>query len=116
MENIDTAWNEKLAKLQGDNGIHILVNDNKDIISKLIKALANVDCLPEDLSNPQTVDEAWAVDSYASTLHDLFCKGAEITEAMMVGEKVERAYEDIQDEKGETRDMHHETGHKRSDF
>ena len=116
MENIDTAWHENLEKLHGGKGIYILVNDKKDIISKLIKALADTDCLPEDLNNPQSVDEAWAVAHYATSLHELFSEGADIAEAMMVGDAVEKAYEDIQDETGNTRNMMAETGHKASDF
>ena len=100
-KNIDYIWNENLDRLRGKNGIHILVNDNKDIISKLIKALANVEGLPDDLNNPESLDEAQAVNSYATKLYELFCKGAEIAESLMVGDQVERAYEAIQDDTGE---------------
>ena len=113
---IDTEWNENLKRLQGKSGIDILVNDREDILSKIIKALKNMKCLPSDLDNPNSEDEAWAVDYYARSLYDLFCEGAEIAEAMMVGADVEKSYNDIQDEKGNTRNMYEETGHKRSDF
>lgn len=113
---IDSGWNENLKKLQGVSGIDILVNDNEDIVSKIIKALKDMKCIPSDLDNPESEDEAWAVDYYARSLYDLFCEGAEIAEAMMVGADVEKTYNDIQDEKGNTRDMYEETGHKRSDF
>jgi len=116
MENIDTTWNENLEKLHGGKGIHILVNDKKDIISKLIKALAHTDCLPDDLNNPQSIAEVWAVDHYATTLYELFCDGAEIAERMMVADAVEKEYEDIQDEIGNTRNMMAETGHTDGDF
>ena len=114
--NIDSQWNENLEKIQGKAGIHILVNDRGDVISRLIKALADVEGLPEDLDNPESIDEANAVDSFATVLNHLFCEGAEISEALMVGEQVEKAYNDIQDETGNTRDMHDETSHSDGDF
>jgi len=113
--NIDSQWNENLEKIEG-RGLPNIPNDNKDIMSLLIKALQNRDCLPDDLNNPESLEEAWAVDDFASTLNEIFSKGVQLTEAMMVGLQVEKEYNDIQDEKDNTRDMYDETGHKRSDF
>ena len=93
-----------------------MVNDKPDIMSKLISALADVEGLPDDLTNPESPEEAEAVNSYAAVLCHLFGEGLEIAEAMLVGEKVEAAYNDIQDEKGNTRDMYQETGHSKADF
>ncbi len=115
-KNIDYIWNENLDRLRGKNGIHILVNDNKDIISQLIKALADVEGLPADLNNPQAIEEVQAIDDYGIRLYELFCEGAEIAETMIVGGAVEKEYNDIQDETGNTRDMNHETGHSEGDF
>jgi len=116
MKNIDTEWHENLNKLQGISGIRVLVNDREDILSRIIKALAHTDCLPDDLNNPQSTAEVWAVDHYATTLYELFCNGAEIAEKMMVAHAVEKAYEDIQDENGNTRNMMAEAGHTEGDF
>lgn len=115
-KNLDTEWNENLEKIHGKSGIHILVNDNKDIMSQLIKALADVEGLPEDLNNPESIEEVQAVDEYGTRLYLLFCKGAEIAEAMIVGGAVEKAYEDIQDEKGNTLDPYQEYGVRRDQF
>ncbi len=114
--NVDQKWNEDLEKLQGEKGIQILSNDNKDVVSRLLKALKNVDGLPDHLDYPVTEEEAEAVAEFASKLYNLFCEGAEIAEAMMVGDEVEKAYNDSQDEIGNTRDMYFETAHKRSHF
>ena len=103
MENIDSEWNENLDRLRGKSGIHILVNDNKDIISKLINALADVEGLPADLNDPLSLEEAQAVNSYAAVLCHFFGEGLEIAEAMLVGEKVKQAYLGIQDETGNTK-------------
>jgi hypothetical protein len=116
MKNIDTIWNENLEKLQGEKGIQILVNDRKDVMSRLIKAFANVDGLPDDLNAPESYDNESAVDNYATALYDLFCEGAEFAEQMMVGRAVKRIYEAIQDEKGSARCPYKETGHTRGDF
>ena len=116
MENIDSKWNENLEKIQSKKGILILVNDNKDIISQLIKALYDVEGLPEDLNNPESSEDAEAVNSYATRLYDLFCEGTQIAESLMVGEAVEKAYNDIQDENDNTRNIFHETGHYPGDF
>lgn len=115
-KSTDQKFCDDLEKLQGEKGIQILVNDRKDVVSQIIKALNKVDCLPEDLDYPETLDEVWAVNFYASTLYDLFCKGADIAEGMMVGDLVEKKYNDIQEEKGNTRDAYKETGHGRGDF
>ena len=116
MANIDTEWHKNLEKLEGEFGVLILANDKKDIVSRIIKALKNKEGLSMDLNNPTSLEEAETVDSYATKLYELFCEGAEIAEAMMVGKQVEKAYTDIQDEKGNTRDMYKETGHSRGDF
>lgn len=116
-KSLDTIWMENLEELEGPRGLQsTLPNDNKDLLSKLIKAMVDRDALPGDLDNPETMSEVEAVDRFANTLYELFCDGAEIAEAMMVGAQVEKAYEDIQDEKGNTRDMYAETGHTRADF
>jgi len=116
-KSLDTTWMDNLEKLEGPRGLQSTIpNDNKDLFSRLIKALADRDALPRDLDNPETTTEVEAVDEFATTLYELFCEGAEKSEAMMVGAQVEKAYEDIMDESGNTRDMYAETGHTRADF
>lgn len=117
--NIDTIFWESLNKLEGENGIDILPNDKPDIISRLIKTLKDRDGLPDDLNNPKTMDEAEAVNEFATTLYELFSKGMEKSEAMMVGKEVERAYENIMDESGEAMsdyDKMVDAGHSAGDF
>lgn len=115
-ENIDTLFWENLDKLEGKNGIDILPNDKPDIISRLIKALKDRAGLPDDLNNPETMSEVEAVNEFATTIYELCCEGAETSEALMVGAQVAKAYEDIMDESGNTRDPYDETGHTRADF
>ncbi len=116
-KSLDTAWMDNLGKLEGSMGLQSTIpNDNTDLLSKIVKALADRDKLPCDMDNPETMTEVEAVNEYAQTLYELFCDGASIAEEMMVGAQVEKAYENIMDELGETRDMYDETGHKRSDF
>ncbi len=114
--DIDSIWNENFEKLQGSSGIDVLVNDNDDVLSRIVRAVKDVQGLPADLNNPESIEEAEAVNTYATMLHHLFCEGAEIAEAMMLGVQVEKAYNDIQDETGNTRDLMHEAGHSDGDF
>lgn len=119
-KSLDTTWMDNLERLEGRRGLQSTIpNDNKDLLSKLVKALADRDKLPCDLDNPETLDEVEAVNQYAQTLYELFCDGASIAEAMMVGAQVEKAYENIQDEKGETISDHDkmvDAGHSAGDF
>jgi len=115
-ESLDAAWIKNLNKLEGPLGTDILVNDSSDIISRLIKAVKDRGSLPCDMDNPETMTEVEEVNEYAQRLYDLCCEGAAIAEDMMVGEQVEREFNNIMDGLGETRNMYDETGHKRSDF
>lgn len=114
--NVDQKWNEDLEKLQGEDGIDILSNDKKDVVSKLLKALKNIEGLPDHLDYPVTEEEVEAVAEFASKLYNLFCEGAEIAEAMMVGDEVEKAYNDIQDEEDGPLDPYEEFGVSRGGF
>ena len=116
-KSIDTLWEENLKKLEGPRGLQSTIpNDNKDVVSRLIKALADRGKLPCDFDNPETMTEVDAVDLYAAELYDIGCELTGLAESMMVGQQVEKAYNDIMDELGETRDMYEETGHSRGDF
>lgn len=119
-KDVDTIFWGSLNKLVGQRGLGIRGTANdKDIISRLIKAAVYVDDLPEDLSNPETMDEVKSVNYFANTLYDLFCEGAEIAESMMVGLEVKREYEKVMEEKGQAMsnyDKMIDAGHKASDF
>jgi len=115
-ENIDTIFWENMGKLEGKNGIDILPNDKPDVISRLIKAIKDKDRLPDDLGDPEYEDQSEGVNEFATTIYELFCEGASIAAEMMVGKDVERAYENIMDGSGNTRDPYDETGHSRADF
>ncbi len=59
---IDTEWMNNLNKIEGPKGLQSAIpNDNKDILSRLIKAVNNREGLPDDLDNPKTADEVEAV-------------------------------------------------------
>jgi len=118
-ENIDTIFWKNLDKLEGPHGVQGLVNDNPDLMSKIHKAIEDKEGLPEDLNNPETEAQAEAVDEYALELYYLFCEGAEIAEAMMVGAKVQREYEKAMEDRGETMsdyDKMIDAGHSSGDF
>ena len=115
-KSLDTEWHENLEKLEGPLGTQILVNDNPDLISRLIKTVKDKDKLPYDMGNPETMTQVEAVNEYANNLYDLFCEGSGIAEEMMVGAEVKKRYENIELENFNTQDMYQETGHTRADF
>jgi len=103
MKNLEAKWSKNRDRLDG-------------LVLRIQTALKDVEGLPNDLDCPDTEEEVESINPYASRLYDLFSEGAGYAEAMMVQKEVERRYEDIQDERGNTRDMYAETGHLRSDF
>ena len=117
-ESIDTGWCKNLDKIEGVAGIpeSLMTSDGKDIFSRLVKVLRDKNGLPGDMDNPESDAQVERVDEFAKELYEVGCDLAEIAEAMMVGAQVEKQYEDIQDEKGNTRNMMAEAGHLRSDF
>ena len=118
-KSIDTVWGENLKKLEGPLGIQILVNDNPALFSRLIKALKDRESLPCDMDNPESMTQVEAVNDWASAGYDIACEIAGVFEEMMVGDEVERAYENIMEESGETmshQDKMRDYGLKESDF
>ena len=116
-KSIDTQWIENLCKIEGPMGVtSVIPNDNKDIVSRLIKALADRGSLPQDMDNPEKEKEVEAVDRFADKLYELGCELTTVAEAMMIGAQVEKAYTDISDETEGTHDWYQETGHTQGDF
>ncbi len=103
MNSLDNLWSENKSRLSL-------------LIPKILTALQNVQDLPDNLDCPQTQNEVNSVNFYAHTLYNLFCDGMDASETMMLEPQVQKIYDDIQDEKGNTRDWYDETGHKRGDF
>jgi len=103
MESLDKIWCENKSKLSL-------------LIPRILTALDQTEALPENLNYPETQDQVNTVNFYAHRLYSLFCEGMDASEAMMMEPQVQKIYDDIQDENGNTRDMYDETGHKRSDF
>ena len=103
MKNLEAKWSKNRDRLDG-------------LVLQIQAALKDVEGLPDDLDCPDTEEEIESINPYASRLYDLFCEGAGYAEAMMVQEEAEKRYEDIQDEKGNTRDWYSETAHTRADF
>lgn len=118
-ENIDTIFLDNIKKLEGPYGVFGLENDNLDLMSRLHKAIKDKGALPEDLNNPETDTEVEAVNEYATALYELFCDGAEIAENLMVGDAVQREFNNRMDEDGETMsdyDRMVDAGHSSGDF
>ncbi len=103
MKNFDAEWLKNRDKLEG-------------LVWQIQRALKDVEDLPDDMDCPETEEAVECVNPYATRLYDLLCDGTALAEEMMIGKEVAWTYENIQDEKGNTRDMYAETGHTRGDF
>ena len=92
-EKIDEKWCENLNLLEGPHGIQILPNDNKDIISRILKALRDTEGLPSDMDKPENETQAEVINKYADNLFDLFCEGANIAKSLRIGDQVHKIYQ-----------------------
>lgn len=104
MTYLNQEWDKNLTEIEGKYGARAPQHcDGKSILARITQVLKDdLYSLPADLDNPETQEEVDAVNKFAGDLYDLFCEGAEKSENMMVGDQVQKKYEDMLDETGQT--------------
>lgn len=85
-------------------------------VDNLCVALGDLEGFPDDIDCPKTQDHVDVVASHRSRLESLLVNLHYIHEEFPTEEQMQKVFDDIQDEEGNTRDMYDETGHKRGDF
>jgi len=86
-----------------------------DAVEKLSRIIKNHN-LPDDLNNPATHEQVVEVGWFANKVYELGCDIAQFGEDMMVGDKVQDAFDNKEENTMSYSEKLADVGHKEGDF